>query len=75
MKLYYKVIFKATRTLLSGAEKTETKVVFIPRYNASNRHINVEMRVKIGTDELKARHYYNIQYIETVTANDIIVDC
>ena len=67
MKLYENV-FEVTETLQNGKERRVKKSVYTPRFKERDGHtfhISEEERIKCGTYELEARHYYNVKYLYT----------
>lgn len=70
----YENIFEVTETLQNGKERRIKKSVYTPifrEWGGRRVHITTEERIKAGKAELKARHYYNIDYL-TTKKRDII---
>ena len=69
----YEEIFKVTETLQNGKERTIKKSVLCPMFK-NGKHFIYLNRVDEAAAQLRALHYYNIEYIETKYKEIIATD-
>lgn len=73
-KKIYEVIFAVTETTNRGNERRIKKAVFMPIFGKDGRHLPEPYRIERGTAALRAEHFYDIEYVETVTKTLIITE-